>query len=118
MVFAEDDFLESWPESEIPGVKVRQIMWPNAAQELITLINEAMAAARPPTYTTSTLKRPPWMTREVDEARAGIKHKLKRAKKSKSKSNWDVYHSELKKCKKLLSYQLKLAGRLKKRTAQ
>ena len=68
----------------------------NAAQELITLINEAMAAACPPTYTTSTLKRPPWMTREVDEARAGIKHKLKRAKKTKSKSNWDIYHSELK----------------------
>ena len=54
----------------------------NAVQELITLINEALAAACPPTYTTSTLKRPPWMTREVDEARAGIKHKLKRAKKN------------------------------------
>ena len=75
----------------------------NAARELITLINEAMAAACPPTYTTSTLKRPPWMTREVNEARVGIKHKLKRAKESKSKSNRDVYHSELKKYKKLLS---------------
>ena len=75
----------------------------NAAQELITLINEALAAACPPTYTSSTLKRPPWMTREVDEAWAGIKHKFKRAKKTKSKLNWNVYHSELKKYKKLLS---------------
>ena len=75
----------------------------NAAQELITLINEALVAACPPTYTTSTLKRPPWMTREVDEARAGIKHKLKRAKKTKTKSNWEVYHSEQEKYKKLQS---------------
>ena len=42
------------------------------AQELITLLNEALVASCPPTYTFSTLKRPPWMTREVDDARANI----------------------------------------------
>ena len=42
----------------------------NLAQELITLLNEAMVASCPPAYTSSTLKRPPWMTREVDDARA------------------------------------------------
>ena len=44
----------------------------NLAQELITLLNEALFASCPPTYTSSTLKRPPWMTREVDDARANI----------------------------------------------
>ena len=57
----------------------------STAQELITLINEALVAACPPTYTTNTLKKPPWMTREVDDARANIKHRLKRAKKQKQK---------------------------------
>ena len=67
-----------------------------AAQELITLINEAMIASCPLTYITSTLKRPPWITREVDEARANIRHRLKRAKKFKTRNNWNTYHSELK----------------------
>ena len=72
-----------------------------AAQELITLINEAMIASCPSTYITSTFKRPPWMTREVDEARANIRHRLKRVKKSKTRNNWNTYHSELKDYKKL-----------------
>ena len=55
----------------------------SAAQELITLINEALVAACPPTYTTNTLKKPPWMTMEVDDTRANIKHRLKRVKKQK-----------------------------------
>ena len=74
----------------------------NAAQESIILINEAMAAACPPTYTTTTLKRPPWMTREVNEARADIKHKLKRTKKQNRKIA-GTHHSELKEYKKLPS---------------
>ena len=73
-----------------------------AAQELITLINEVVIASYPPTYITSTLKRLPWMTREVDEARANIRHRFKRAKKSKTRNNWNTYHSELKDYKKLL----------------
>ena len=71
-----------------------------AAKELITLINEAMIASCPPTYITSTHKRPPWMTREVDEARANIRQE--RAKKSKTRINWNTYHSELKDYMKLL----------------
>ena len=82
-----------------------------AAQELITLINEAMIASCLPTYITSTLKRLPWMTREVDEARANIRHRLKRAKKSKTRNNWNTYHSELKDYKKLSEMDpLKAAG--------
>ena len=75
----------------------------NLAQELITLLNEALVASCPPTCTSSTLKRPPWMTREVDDARANIRHRLKRARKSKSKNDWNNYQSELRNCKKLLS---------------
>ena len=75
----------------------------NLAQELITLLNEAMVASCPPIYTSSTLKRPPWMTREVDDARANIRHRLKRARKSKSKNDWNNYQSELRDYKKLLS---------------
>ena len=73
----------------------------NLAQELITLLNEAMVAS--PTYTFSTLKRPPWMTREVDDACANIRHRLKRTRKSKSKNDWNNYQSELRDYKKLLS---------------
>ena len=36
----------------------------NLAKESITLLNEALVASCPPTYTSSTLKRPPWMTRK------------------------------------------------------
>ena len=75
----------------------------NLAQELITLLNEALVASCPPTYTSSTLKRPPWMTREVDDARANIRHRLTRARKSKSKNDWNNYQSELRNYKKLLS---------------
>ena len=55
----------------------------NLAQELITLLNEALVASCPPKYTSSTLKRPLWMTSEVDDARTNIRHRLKRARKSK-----------------------------------
>ena len=43
------------------------------------------------------------MTREVDDARADIRHRLKRATKSKSKNDWNNYQSELRNYKKLLS---------------
>ena len=67
----------------------------NLAQEMITLLNEALVASCPPTYTSSTLKRPPWMTREVDDARANIRHRLKRARKSKLNKDWNNYQSNL-----------------------
>ena len=75
----------------------------NLAQELITLLNEALVASCPPTYTSSTLKRPPWMTREVDDARANIQHRLKRARKSKSTKDWNNCQSNLRDYKKLLN---------------
>ena len=75
----------------------------NLAQEMITLLNEALVASCPPTYTSSTLKRPPWMTREVDDARANIQHRLKRARKSKLTKDWNNYQSNLRDYKKLLN---------------
>ena len=75
----------------------------NLAQEMKTLLNEALVASCPPTYTSSTLKRPPWMTREVDDARANIQHRIKRARKSKSTKDWKNYQSDLRNYKKLLN---------------
>ena len=75
----------------------------NLAQEMIILLNEALVASCPPTYTSSTLKRPPWMTREVDDARANIQHRLKRARKSKLTKDWNDYQSNLRDYKKLLN---------------
>ena len=48
----------------------------------------------------SCVKRPPWMTREVDDARANIQHRLKRARKSKSTKDWNNYRSNLRDYKK------------------
>ena len=75
----------------------------NLAQELITLLNEALVASCPPSYTSSTLKRPPWMTREVDDARANIQHQLKRARKSKLTKDWNNYQLNLRDYKKILN---------------
>ena len=75
----------------------------NLAQKIITLLNEALVASCPITYTSSTLKRPPWMTREVDDARANIQHRLKKARKSKLTKDWNNYQSNLRDYKKLLN---------------
>ena len=59
----------------------------NLAQELIALLNVALVASCPATYTSSTLKWPPWMTSEVDDAHPNIQHRLKRARKDKTKKD-------------------------------
>ena len=53
------------------------------------------------TYTTSNLRKPPWMTKELTEAKIANQRKLTKARRSKSKAYWKEYHDNLKEYKNL-----------------
>ena len=55
------------------------------------------------TYTTSNLRKPPWMTKELIEAKIANQRKLTKARRSKSKAEWKEYHDNLKEYKKLIT---------------
>ena len=57
----------------------------------------------PYTYTTSNLRKPPWMTKEITEAKITNQRKLTKARRSKSKTDWKEYHENLKEYKKLIT---------------
>ena len=48
-----------------------------ATEDLTNLVFGAFEESCPITYISSTIKKPPWLTQEVSDARAGIKHILK-----------------------------------------
>ena len=55
------------------------------------------------TYTTSNLRKPSWMTKELTEAKIANQRKLTKARRSKSTADWKKYHDNLKEYKKLIT---------------
>ena len=53
---------------------------------LIKAFNEAC----PVTYISSAIRKPPWLTPQIEEAQRGIRHKLKLARKHKTKKHWQA----------------------------
>ena len=54
-------------------------------------------------YTTSKLRKPPWMTKEITEAKITNQCKLTNARHSKSKTDWKEYHDNSKEYEKLIT---------------
>ena len=73
-----------------------------AASDLNQILNEAFEYACPITYISSTIKKPPWLTPEVQEAQRGIRHKLMIARNTKSDSAWQSLRESGKTYDKLL----------------
>ena len=74
----------------------------NAASSLNQALNEAFNYACPITYISSAIKKPPWLTAEVQEAQRGIRHKLMTARNTKSDSAWQSLRESNKLYNKLL----------------
>lgn len=55
-----------------------------------TALQKAFEEACPITYIASTIRKPPWLTPQIEEAQRGIRHKLKRARNKKSQTHWQA----------------------------
>ena len=73
-----------------------------AAENLNQVLIQAFEAACPITYISSAIKKPPWLTPEVQEAQREIKHKLMRARSEKTIPEWQAYRNRVKSYKTLL----------------
>ena len=80
----------------------------NAAQKLNNHLKKAYEHACPITYISSNIKKPPWLTPEVEEAQRCMKRKLMQARSSKKEEHW----SALRDCNKTYN---KLQNKSKKR---
>ncbi|KAL5253960.1 hypothetical protein ACHWQZ_G013652 [Mnemiopsis leidyi] len=70
-------------------------------------LNKAFEEACPATYISSTIRKPPWLTPQIEEAQRGIKHKLKLTLKKKTQAHWDalketnrIYNQTIRKAQK------------------
>ena len=73
-----------------------------ATESLLDCKRRAFRVACPITYIANDIKKPPWLTPEVESAQRQIQHKLMRARASKSIPAWEEYKTRLSKYKKLL----------------
>ncbi len=73
-----------------------------AANDLNQALTEAFDYACPITYISSVIKKPPWMTPEVQNAQRGIRSKLKLARNTKSDASWRALRESDKAYNKLL----------------
>ncbi|MCP4489190.1 MAG: hypothetical protein GY820_18040 [Gammaproteobacteria bacterium] len=60
-----------------------------ATNDINSAMREAFELACPITYISSTIKKPPWLTPEVEKAQRGIRHKLMLARNGKTQEAWD-----------------------------
>ena len=75
-----------------------------AATELNTILSDAFEKACPITYISSSVKKPPWLTPEVEQAKRTMRHHLMKARtdKGKNKPEWLVYREKVKAYNKLI----------------
>ena len=73
-----------------------------ATENLNQILVQAFEAACPITYISSAIKKPPWLTPEIQEAQREIKHKLMRARSEKTIPEWQAYRNRVKSYKTLL----------------
>ena len=75
----------------------------NSIAELNSIIKEAFEESCPPTYISSAIKKPPWLSPEIEEAQRGIRHKLMTARNNKSYIAWAALRESNKQYNKLLN---------------
>jgi len=75
-----------------------------ATTELNRIISDAFEKACPITYIANSVKKPPWLTPEVEEAKKDMRHHLMKARptKGKNKPEWLVYREKVKAYNKLI----------------
>ena len=64
-----------------------------AAQLLADKVTQAYNAASEEIYVSNKIRAPPWETAEVREANAGIRHRLRKARGTKSDKDWSELRS-------------------------
>ena len=74
-------------------------------------LKEAFEAACPPTYISSSVRKPPWLTSEVEEAQRGLRRKLMLARSTKKDRAWQALRSTNLKYNKLVSKSKQQAWR-------
>ena len=60
----------------------------NAAKQLTNKIISSFNASCAVAFSSNKIKPPPWETKEVREARAGIKYRLRQSRGTKSDKDW------------------------------
>ena len=75
-----------------------------AATELNTILNDAFEKACPITYISNSVKKPPWLTPVIEQAKRTMRHHLMKARpvKGKNKPEWLVYREKVKAYNKLI----------------
>ena len=74
-----------------------------ACQDLTDHIMSAFELACPITYISNTIRKPPWLTPEIEAAQRSIKHKLMRARSNKTDTCWQDLRDSNKSYNKLLN---------------
>ena len=64
-----------------------------AAAQLTENVNKAFESACEASYVSNRIRRPPWETKEVREAKAGVRHPLRQARSTKSDKDWSELRS-------------------------
>lgn len=65
----------------------------NAAKQLADNVISAFNSSCAVAYSSKRIKPPPWETKEVREAKAGVKHRLRQARGTKSDKDWSELRS-------------------------
>jgi ribonuclease HI len=73
-----------------------------AASELTDIISDSYHSACGLQYVSSKLRRPPWETKEVAEAKKELRHRLRKARNTKSDKDWSELRSHQSQYKKLI----------------
>ena len=90
--------------NNISSMNIKDETTLNQAVEMFhQMIIHAYEESCPYTYTTSNLRKPPWMTKEITETKITTQRKLTKARRSTSKMDWKEYHENLKEYKKLIT---------------
>ena len=76
-----------------------------------TALKEAFEEACPITYISSSVRKPPWLTREVEEAQRGIRQKLITARKKKTDALWLALRESNKQYNRLITNSQRNAWR-------
>ena len=79
--------------------------------QINTALRQAFEEACPITYISSAVRKPPWLTSDVEEAQRGIRRKLMTARTKKTPANWLALREGNKQYNKILSQAQRTAWR-------
>ena len=80
-------------------------------ENINSAIQQAFEEACPPTYISSSVRKPPWLTPVVEEAQRGIRRKLMKARNTKTSKAWEALRESNKQYNKLVNKSQQQAWR-------